>query len=68
VHFSEAAVNLPKALVEGFGAIFCTLSLFLGVLFEFGLPLLFWIALLFWPLRAGWRRFRNATAAVSAAQ
>jgi uncharacterized protein DUF4349 len=68
MHFSEAAVNLRNALVEGFGAIFYTLSLFLGVLFEFGLPLLFWMALLFWPLRAGWRRFRNTTTAVSAAQ
>jgi hypothetical protein len=67
-HFSEAAVHLRNALVEGFRAIFYSLSLFLGVLFEFGLPLLFWLVLLFWPLRAGWQRFRHAPRTISATQ
>jgi hypothetical protein len=67
-HFSEATLHLRNALVEGFGAIFYSLSLFLGVLFEFGLPLLFWLVLLFWPLRAGWQRFRHTPRTISAAQ
>jgi len=61
-HFSEAAFHLRNALVEGLGAIFHSLSLFLGVLFEFGLPLLFWLAILFWPTRQAWRRLRPTAA------
>jgi Domain of unknown function (DUF4349) len=60
-HFSEAVFHLRNALVEGFGAIFYSLSLFLGLFFEFGLPILFWFAILFWPGRLAWRRFRPAT-------
>jgi hypothetical protein len=37
-------LQLRNSLVEGVGAIFSSVSLFLGVLFEFGLPLFFWAA------------------------
>ena len=57
-HFSEAAFHLRNALVGGFGSIFYSCSLFLAILFEFGLPILFWVAILFWPGRLAWRRFR----------
>jgi hypothetical protein len=49
-----------NSFVEGVSAIFSSLALVLGVLFEFGLPLLFWSLILFWPLRMVWRRFRHA--------
>jgi hypothetical protein len=62
-HFSEAAFHLRNALVEGFGAIFYSLSLFLGLAFEFGLPVLFWVVILFWPSRLAWRRFRPVATA-----
>ncbi|HXN96216.1 MAG TPA: DUF4349 domain-containing protein [Candidatus Acidoferrales bacterium] len=57
---------LRNSFVEGVGAIFSSAALVLGVLFEFGLPLLFWLALLFFPIRLAWRRFRRAPAAATA--
>ena len=62
------SLHLRNSLVEGVGAIFSSAALVLGVLFEFGLPLLFWAALLFVPTRFVWRRFRRAPAAVPVAQ
>ena len=59
-------LQLRNSLVEGVGAIFSSAALALGVLFEFGLPLLFWAALLFIPARFAWRRLRRAPAAAPA--
>jgi len=53
-------LQLRNSLVEGVSSIFSSAALVLGVLFEFGLPLLFWAALLFIPARLAWRRFRRA--------
>lgn len=60
-------LRLRNSLVEGVSAIVSSLSLFLGALFEYGLPLLFWLALLFVPARTAWRRFRRAPSAVAEA-
>ena len=59
-------LQLRNSFVEGVGAIFSSAALVLGVLFEFGLPLLFWLALLFFPIRLAWRRFRRAPATATA--
>src|SRR6267143_463723 len=59
-------LQLRNSLVEGVSSIFSSAALVLGVLFEFGLPLLFWAALLFIPARLAWRRFRRAPAAATA--
>ena len=63
-----STLGLRNSFVEGVSSIFSSLALVLGVLFEFGLPLLFWALILFWPLRLVWRRFRrsNATTAIPA--
>jgi hypothetical protein len=58
-NFAGSTLALRNSFVEGLSAIFSSLALVLGVLFEFGLPLLFWAIILFWPLRALWRRFRH---------
>jgi hypothetical protein len=60
-------LELRNSLVEGLSAILSSVSLCLEILFEYGLPLFFWLALLFWPLRAAWRRIRRTPAAVAAA-
>jgi len=65
-NLAEESLQLRNSLVEGIGAIFSSVGFFLGVLLEFGLPLLFWSALLFFPIRLGWRRFRRAPAAAAA--
>jgi hypothetical protein len=57
-NLAGATLRLRNSLVEGVGAIFSSAIVFVGVLFEYGLPLAFWIALLFLPGRLVWRRFR----------
>src|SRR3989442_11797654 len=64
----EEFLQLRNSLVEGVAAIFSSVSLFLGVLFEFGLPLLFWAALLFVPGRLALRRYRHTVTAVPGAE
>jgi|HubBroStandDraft_5_1064220.scaffolds.fasta_scaffold100204_1 hypothetical protein len=59
-NLAGSSLTLRNSFVEGVAAIFSSLALVLGVLFEFGLPLLFWALILFWPLRLAWRRFRHA--------
>jgi hypothetical protein len=67
VNWASALLQIRNSLVEGISSIFSSVSLFVGVLFEFGLPLLFWLALLFLPFRFLWRRFRRTPAAISPA-
>jgi len=67
LNFSDALLYLRNSLVDGVGAVFSSLSFVLGLLFAFGLPLLFWAALLFVPARIAWRRFRRAATAARAA-
>ena len=57
-------LQLRNSLVEGIASIFSSAALVLGILFEFGLPLLFWAALLFLPARLAWRRYRHAPRAI----
>ena len=52
-------LQLRNSLVEGISSIFLSAALVLGTILEFGLPLLFWAALLFAPARLAWRRFRR---------
>jgi uncharacterized protein DUF4349 len=61
-NLAGASLALRNSFVEGVSAIFSSLALVLGVLFEFGLPLLFWAVILFWPLRTVWRRLRHSHA------
>jgi Domain of unknown function (DUF4349) len=65
-NLAGSSLALRNAFVEGVSAIFSPLALVLGVLLEFGLPLFFWGIILFWPLRAVWRRIRHTNASVPA--
>jgi hypothetical protein len=67
-NWAGAVLGFRNSLVAGMSAIISSLSLFLGGLFEYGLPLLFWFALLFVPARSMWRRFRRSSAVVAEAQ
>ncbi len=60
-------LQLRNSFVEGIGAIFTSAAFVLGILFEFGFPLLFWASLLLIPARFAWRRFRRAPAVLPAA-
>ena len=68
VNWTGASLQLRNSLVEGISSIFLSLVVFLSVLFEIGLSLLFWLALLFLPFRFLWRRFRRIPAAILPAQ
>ena len=67
-NWEGATLQLRNSVVEGVSAIFSSVSTVIGILLEFGLPLLFWLTLLFLPSRAIWRRFRRPPAVVSEAQ
>jgi len=57
-----ALLQIRNSIVEGIGAIFSSLFAMLGIFFGYGLPVAFWIVLLFWPVRVVWRRFRRTPA------
>jgi hypothetical protein len=67
VSVAGAFLQIRNSLMEGVGAIFSSLFSVLEILFGYGLPLLFWLALLFWPVRIAWKRFRRSPASVAAA-
>ena len=59
-----AFLQIRNSLVEGVGAIFSSLFAVLGIFFGYGLPTIFWLVLLFWPVRVAWRRFRQTPRSV----
>jgi Domain of unknown function (DUF4349) len=59
-----AFLQIRNSLVEGVGAIFSSLFSVVGILFGYGLPLAFWLVVLFWPVRIAWRKFRRTSASV----
>jgi hypothetical protein len=63
-NLSGVLLQLRNSLVEGIGSIFSSVASVIGFLFEFGLPLLFWAALLFAPARLAWHRFRRPAVVV----
>ena len=67
-HFAEASLQLRNSLVEGLGGIFQSIAFVVGIILVYGLPLLFWAALLFVPVRFAWRRFRRVPQALPVAQ
>ena len=66
-NLAGATLSLRNSFVEGVSAVFSSIALVLGVLFEFGLPVLFWAAILFLPFRLAWRRFRLRPSSPNAA-
>jgi hypothetical protein len=58
---------LRNSAIAGIGAIFSSVAVILGVVFEYGLPLLFWATLLVLPGRYVWRRFRRPSGSLAAA-
>ena len=67
-HFAEASLQLRNSLVEGLGGIFQSITFVVGVIFEYGLPLVFWGILLAVPMRYAWRRFRRVPATLPVSQ
>jgi hypothetical protein len=65
-NLAGVGLQLRNSMVEGIASIFSSIALVLGVFLEFGLPILFWGALLFVPTRFAWRRFRRTSNAIPA--
>ena len=55
----STGTRLRKALVEGYGSAVESVLNFVLFLLEAGPTLLLWAAVLFWPARYAWRRFRR---------
>jgi len=58
VDIAGAAFQLRNSLFLGLGAILSSLAIFLGAVFEYGLPITFWAALLYFPVRLAWKRLK----------
>jgi len=58
----SATLQIRNSIVQGLVSTFASIASVVGFLFEFGLPLLFWMAILAWPIRLAWRRLRRVTA------
>jgi hypothetical protein len=67
VSLAAADLQIRNSLAEGVSAIFSTVALFLSAFLSYGLPFFFWLALLFWPSRMLYRRFRRGAPALSPA-
>jgi Domain of unknown function (DUF4349) len=59
-------LQIRNASVEGVGAIVSTVGMLLAVVLQYGLPLVFWLAVLYFPVRAIRQYFRRATAPTAA--
>ena len=58
VNLAEASLQMRNSIVKGANAILLSVEVFVQILFEYGLPVMFWMALLLWPSRLAWRRFK----------
>jgi VIT1/CCC1 family predicted Fe2+/Mn2+ transporter len=67
ISLADSFLQIRNALADGIGAIFSTLSVFLSTLLAYGLPLLFWLTLFFFPSRIIWRRFHRTPASPATA-
>jgi hypothetical protein len=61
-------LQIRNSFVEGLRSVLSSIAATVGVLFEYGLPLLFWSAVLFLPVRLAWRRIRRVSAALPVVQ
>ena len=66
-HFTEASLRVRNSFIEGVGGTLQSVAMVVGVALEYGLPLLFWGAILAWPGLQLWRRIRPRPAASLAA-
>lgn len=64
VSMAGVSLQVRNSFVQGVSGILSTTAFFVSLLLEYGLPIVFWLALLFWPLRTLWRRFRPVNATV----
>jgi len=63
VSITDSGLQMRNALVTGVAAIFSSIAMVIGASLNYGLPVLFWLALLFFPVRALRRRFIHAPVA-----
>jgi hypothetical protein len=60
VSMAGAFLQIRNSFVEGIEAILSSVCAVVGILFGYGLPVVFWVALLFWPARMAWRRWPSS--------
>jgi Domain of unknown function (DUF4349) len=67
VSIAGAFLEIRNSIVGGIVAILVSICAVLGIVFGYGLPIAFWVLLLFWPVRMAWRRLRREPMNVAAA-
>jgi hypothetical protein len=63
---SDFLFDLRNSTIEGMDAILLSFGIALGFLLHYGLLIVLWAFLLYWPGRAMWRRHRRGTVATAA--
>jgi predicted nuclease with TOPRIM domain len=58
--------DLRNSAIEGMDAILVSIGIALGFLLHYGLLVVLWAFLLYWPSRAMWRRYRRGTVVTAA--
>ena len=61
-NIAGALLQIRNAFVEGVISILGSVCSVLGILLSYGRPAMFWVGLLFWPVRLAWRRWRHPSA------
>lgn len=67
VSMAGAYLQIRNSLIEGIVTILSSICTVAAILFGYGLPMVFWLGVLFWPARVGWRRLRGGPATEAAA-
>jgi len=67
VNLEGAFLQVRNSLMDGIVTIVSSVCAAVGILFSYGLPAVFWLALLFCPFRLIWRRWRCGPAPSAAA-
>jgi hypothetical protein len=59
VDISGAVFQLQNSLIEGIGSVVSSFAAFFAALFEFGLPIGFWAAVSYLPIRFAWKKIQR---------
>ena len=66
VSLASAFLQIRNSFVEGVAAVLSSICAVAGLLLGYGLPIAFWVLLLFWPARIAWRRSRRTSSPIAA--
>jgi Domain of unknown function (DUF4349) len=60
--FGGTWLEIRNSVIEGASTTISSIATVVGMAFEYGLPIIFWCLLLFWPGKSAWRHWRARVA------